>query len=58
MMMTMSSKKPLNTHQRRALSKFVADEMHREKEKPKDERRKKDQILAIGYKKVRSGEIS
>jgi hypothetical protein len=57
MINTMYKKKPLPTHKRRAVSKFVADEMHNERKKPEDERRSMDQILAIGYSKVRKGEI-
>lgn len=50
-------KKKLPTHKRRAVSKFVAEEMRDERKKPEGERRKMDQILAIGYSKARKGEL-
>jgi hypothetical protein len=50
-------KKPLNTEQRLKLGKFIQSEMHSNKKKKPSEQREKDQILAIGYSKLRSGEL-
>jgi hypothetical protein len=50
-------KKKLTSAQKLKLGKFLSREMDANKKKKPEEQRDKDQMLAVGYSKIRSGEL-
>lgn len=54
--MAINRRTPMTTEERARVSKKVQFMMREERQKPKDERRSQDQIVAIAYDVVRRGE--